>query len=84
VSVAVGLHVEGGTVKAARVCFGAVAPIPVRDGAAEAALTGKPLGPESIAAAAAAALAGAKPLEQNGYKLPVARGLLRRALERLA
>lgn len=84
VSVAVGLHVDGGTVKASRVCFGAVAPIPVRDAGAEAALTSKALSGETIAAAAAAALAGAQPLEQNAYKLPVARGLLRRALEGLA
>ena len=84
VSVGVALHLDGGAVKAARICFGAVAPIPYRDAAAEAALTGKSFGADAIAAAAAAALAGAQPLEQNAYKLPVARGLLRRALESLA
>jgi xanthine dehydrogenase YagS FAD-binding subunit len=68
------------TVRQARVVLGAVAPIPWRVPNAEAALIGKPLTDENIRAAAEIALEGAKPLEKNGYKVPLAKTLVRRAL----
>ncbi len=69
------------TVRQARLVLGAVAPIPWRVPKAEAALIGKPLTDENIRVAAEIALEGAKPLEKNGYKVPLAKTLMRRALE---
>ena len=40
--------------------------------------------PERIACAAERALEGARPLEHNGYKVPLAQNLVRRALTDLA
>jgi xanthine dehydrogenase YagS FAD-binding subunit len=68
------------TVRQARIVLGAVAPIPWRVPKAEAALIGKPLNDEAIKAAAELALDGAKPLQHNGYKIPLAKTLVRRAL----
>jgi xanthine dehydrogenase YagS FAD-binding subunit len=68
------------TVRQARLVLGAVAPIPWRVPKAEAVLVGKPLSDDTIHAACEAALEGAAPLEHNGYKIPLAKTLLRRAL----
>jgi xanthine dehydrogenase YagS FAD-binding subunit len=68
------------TVRQARLVLGAVAPIPWRVPKAEDALVGKPLSDDTILAACEAALEGAAPLEHNGYKIPLAKTLLRRAL----
>jgi xanthine dehydrogenase YagS FAD-binding subunit len=84
VSLAAALQVEAGTVSRARLVLGAVAPIPWRSAKAEAALVGKSLGPESAAAAAAAAILGAEPLEDNGYKVGLVQTLVRRTLLSLA
>jgi xanthine dehydrogenase YagS FAD-binding subunit len=71
------------TVKQARLVLGGVAPIPWHVPKAEAALVGKPMNDESINAAADVALEGAAPLAKNGYKVPLAKALVRRALEKL-
>jgi len=71
------------TVRQARLVLGAVAPIPWRVPKAEAVLVGKPLSDDTIHAACEAALEGAAPLEHNGYKVPLAKALLRRALNSL-
>lgn len=68
------------TVRDARLVLGGVAPIPWRVPAAEKFLTGKELKPEVLAEAAKIALADAKPLEKNAYKVPLAQTLVRRAL----
>ncbi len=68
------------TVRQARLVLGAVAPIPWRVPKAEAVLVGKPLSDDTIRAACETALEGAAPLEHNGYKIPLAKTLLRRAL----
>ncbi|HVR73609.1 MAG TPA: molybdopterin dehydrogenase, partial [Planctomycetota bacterium] len=77
---AVSLQIENGACTGARVCLGAVAPTPWRVPAAEAALQGKPVTEETAAAAADAAIAGATPLSQNGYKVATARAAVRRAI----
>ena len=59
----------GGKVAKARLILGSVAPIPLRSEAAEKAITGKAITMETAAAAAEAAVAGAKPLSMNGYKV---------------
>ena len=74
------LTMAGNTIKSARVVMGAVAPIPWRSQAAEAALAGKPLNEATAAAAAEAALREAKPLSQNAYKVQVAKTAVKRAI----
>ena len=68
------------TVTQARLVLGGVAPIPWRTPEAEQFLLGKTLSPEVLAETARLALKGAQPLEQNGYKVPLAQTLVRRAL----
>jgi xanthine dehydrogenase YagS FAD-binding subunit len=74
----------GGAIEHARVVLSGVAPTPWRCAAAEEALLGQAPSEELFARAAEAALAGARPLDQNGYKLPLAKALVRRALAALA
>jgi xanthine dehydrogenase YagS FAD-binding subunit len=76
----VALTVAGSTIKASRVVMGAVAPIPWRSAAAEAALAGKPLSEETAMAAADAAIADAKPMSGNAYKVRIARTAVKRAI----
>ncbi|MBE3590659.1 MAG: FAD binding domain-containing protein [Firmicutes bacterium] len=75
---------DGGRVAAARVVLGGVAGRPRRAEAAEAALLGRPLDAEAVAAAVEAALEGAAPLPGNAYKVELAKGILRKALQRLS
>jgi len=67
-------------VKDARIVLGGVAPIPWRVPAAEKFVIGKSLTPEVLAETAKIALADARPLEKNAYKVPLAQTLVRRAL----
>ena len=67
-------------VRDVRLVLGGVAPIPWRVPAAEKFLTGKHLSADVLAEAAKLALAEAKPLEKNAYKVPLAQTLVRRAL----
>jgi len=71
-------------VKDARIVLGGVAPIPWRVPAAEKFVTGKSLTPEVLAETAKIALAEAKPLEKNAYKVPLTQTLVRRALAKAA
>lgn len=80
----VGLTMTQGRVQAPRIVLGAAALKPWRATAAERVLAGQRLEPESIARAALAAVEGAVPLEQNGYKIPMFRGLVQEVLEALA
>ena len=68
------------TVSDVRIVLGGVAPVPWRVPAAEKFLIGKQLSADVIAEAAKLALADAKPLEKNAYKVPLAQTLVRRAL----
>ena len=67
-------------VRDARLVLGGVAPIPWRVPAAEKYLVGKQLSADVLAETAKIALAEAKPLEKNAYKVPLAQTLVRRAL----
>jgi len=82
-AVAIQARLEGGVIQEARVCLGGVAPVPWRARGAEQALKGKKPTAQVANQAAAAALAGAKPLAQNGYKVHLTKVMLRRALHRL-
>ncbi len=73
-----------GKVQAARVVLSGVAPIPWRSAEAEKALAGKPLDAAAATAAAAAAVKDAVPLVENGYKVPLVRGILEETLTSLA
>jgi xanthine dehydrogenase YagS FAD-binding subunit len=81
---AVALELNGETVKSARVVLGHVAPTPFAAAGAVAALAGKTLTDATIAAAGEAAVAGARPLSGNAYKVQLARVATRRALLRAA
>jgi xanthine dehydrogenase YagS FAD-binding subunit len=79
-SVAVALEMSGTTCRRARVVLGAVAPVPWPAPQAEGILSGKRITPKLAEKAADAALAEARPLEHNGYKVPLAKRLVRRAI----
>ncbi len=81
VGVAAVARVEDGTIAEARLALGGVAPVPWRAVDAERVLAGSAATPETFDRAADAALSGAQPLHLNGYKLPIARALIRRVLE---
>jgi len=73
-----------GVISDCRVVLGGVAPIPWRSKAAETALKGKPFSDAAANLAARSALAEAKPLSENAYKLPLTRVLIRRAVRAAA
>lgn len=78
------LELEGGVCRAASLVLGAAAPIPWRAREAERLLVGRRVDAAVADEAARAALARARPLSENGYKLPVLAAALRRALLRAA
>jgi xanthine dehydrogenase YagS FAD-binding subunit len=80
VSASVTLQMDGRMVKDARVVLGAVAVIPYRVPAAEQALRGKPVSSAGALQAAELAFVKAKPLDENAYKIPLGKALLRRAI----
>jgi xanthine dehydrogenase YagS FAD-binding subunit len=67
-----------------RLALGGVAPFPYRATAAEAVLAGQALTEAVIEEAAQAAVARARPLAMNGYKIDLTKALVRRALTALA
>jgi xanthine dehydrogenase YagS FAD-binding subunit len=79
---AVVLKTEGSNVQAARVVLGHVAPVPWIAPEAEAALKGQTINDDTAQKAASAAVAQAKPLSQNGYKVQLARVAVKRAILR--
>ena len=80
VTASVALRMAGGAGESARVVLGAVAPIPWRSLPAEQMLKGKRIDEAVAWQAAEAALADAKPMSHNGYKVQVAKTALRRAI----
>ncbi|MBK7825481.1 FAD binding domain-containing protein [Nannocystis sp.] len=84
VEAAVSLSLATGVMTQVRVVLGHVAPTPWRSREAEAVLENQAPSADLFRKAAAAALAPARPLRHNAYKLPLAQGLLREALHRAA
>jgi xanthine dehydrogenase YagS FAD-binding subunit len=80
VSVAASIRVAEGCISDASLVLGGVAPVPWRAEAAERILSGAEMSDELVTRAADAALEGAQPLAHNGYKVPLAKALIRRAL----
>ena len=83
VSVAASARVRDGKAHDVRIVLGGVAPIPWRVPAAEKQLEGTKLDDNACLAAADAILVSAQPLRDNGYKVTLARELVRRALRSL-
>jgi xanthine dehydrogenase YagS FAD-binding subunit len=84
VSVAAALDLAGGTVRDARIAFGGVAHKPWRAPRAEAALRGAHATEETFRRAADSELAGAQPLDGNGFKISLVRNTLTMVLRDLA
>jgi xanthine dehydrogenase YagS FAD-binding subunit len=84
VSTAIVLEMDGETCRSARVVLGGVAPIPWRVPEAEQVLTGQRITAELAAKAGEVAIAGAKPLRKNAYKLPLTKTMVRRTVQELA
>ena len=80
VSAAVVVTMAGGQIASARIAMGGVDTKPWRLPQVEAALAGAPATPQAFAEAAAHAVDGARPLAQNGFKLPLMQRTLVRAL----
>ena len=76
----VNLVMAGPAVKSARIVMGAVAPIPWRVPAAERVLAGKAITEAIAAEAANAAVAGARPMSGNAYKIQIAKTAVKRAI----
>jgi xanthine dehydrogenase YagS FAD-binding subunit len=84
VGVAASIHMKDGVIDSARLVLSGVAPVPWRAAAAETLLNGQTPSDELFATAAVEALSGAEPLAQNGYKMPLANSMIRRALHACA
>ena len=84
VSCAVAGRLEGGRLRGVRIALGAVAPIPWQVEAAGKFLEGREPTDENAAQAADLVLRDAAPHEHNGYKIPQARALIRRAVRKLS
>lgn len=81
VSVAAGLHVEGGRIREARLALGGLGSKPWRVPDAEALLIGAAPSPDLYARAGEAAVRGAEPRGHNAFKVELARCAVARALE---
>ena len=84
VSVAVGLELDGGTIREARFALGGVAHKPWRKADAEAALRGKAANGAAFAQAADIVLCDAKGFGHNTFKIDLARRTIVRALSQAA
>ena len=84
VSVAVGLELEGDTIREARLALGGVAHKPWRNPDAEARLAGAPPTRESFSAAAEIVLRSARGFGHNDFEIELARRAIVRALTQAA
>ena len=80
VNVASSIVTSGNTIARIRLAVNGVAAHPVRLQAVEAAVLGKPRNEETAELAAQLAVRGAKPLQHNGYKVPLMSNLVKRAI----
>jgi len=80
VNVASAIKFSGETIQQARIAVGAVAARPLRLTAVETAIAGKPRNEATATAAGQLAIEGATALRYNGYKIPLMRNLVKRAI----
>jgi xanthine dehydrogenase YagS FAD-binding subunit len=78
---ALALVFDGPTVKQARVFLSGAAPMPWRSPEVEDVITGKSLDDSTIAKAAEAVVSNAEPLDKNGYKIPLFKGVIQEELQ---
>jgi xanthine dehydrogenase YagS FAD-binding subunit len=83
VGVAAVVRMDGRHIAHAQIVLRGVAPVPWRAERAESIVFDAEPTEEIIAGAADAAFEGAQPLVNNGYKAPLAKSLVRRALTEL-
>ena len=79
-NVASAMVVSGGNIERIRIAVNAAAARPLRLTAVEDAVRGKPRTPETGKIGGELAIAGAQPLRYNGYKVPLMRNLVKRAI----
>jgi xanthine dehydrogenase YagS FAD-binding subunit len=82
--VALALVFEGDRIVRARVFLSGAAPIPWRSREVEDLVMGKKLDPGVIRQAAEAAVRSARPMEQNGYKVPLFKAVIEEQLRAMA
>ena len=80
VNIAAAMNVSGSTINDARMVINGVAATPFRLNAVEAFLKGKPRDKATADQAAEMAVTGAVPLLHNGYKVPLMKALVKRAI----
>jgi xanthine dehydrogenase YagS FAD-binding subunit len=80
VNVASAMVFTSGTIDKMRLAVGAVAARPLRLASVERAVAGKPRNEETADMAGRMAVEGAQPLRYNGYKIPLMRNLVKRAI----
>ena len=80
VNIAATLKVANGTIQGSRIVVNAVAAHPMRLTSVEDAVAGKPRNEETATMAGELAVQGAQPLAHNGYKIPLMRNLVKRAI----
>ncbi len=84
VNVAAAVVTSGNSIERIRLVVNGVAAHPVRLTAVEAAVQGKPRNAETAELAGQLAVRGAQPLQYNGYKVPLMRNLVKRAIRGVA
>jgi xanthine dehydrogenase YagS FAD-binding subunit len=84
VSAAVVMRMKGDVCERARIVLGGVAPVPWRLPEVDKLLAGQRVTPALAEKAGDLAVAGARPLAHNGYKVPLTRGMVGRTIIALA
>ena len=80
VNIAAALKLANGTIAGSRFVVNAVAAHPMRLKSVEDAVAGKPRNEATARMAGELAVRGARPLAHNGYKIPLVRNLVKRAI----
>jgi xanthine dehydrogenase YagS FAD-binding subunit len=79
-NVASAMVASGGNISRMRLAVGAAAARPLRLAKVETAVAGKPRNEDTADMAGKMAIEGAQPLRYNGYKIPLMRNLVKRAI----
>ena len=80
-NVASAIKLNGSNIEEIRIAVNAVSPRPMRLKAVEDAVRGKPANADTGKMAGELAVQGAVPLQFNGYKIPLMRNLVKRAID---
>jgi xanthine dehydrogenase YagS FAD-binding subunit len=83
VSVAAVLTKNGNSIKSGKIAYGGVAPSPWLDKNINNSLKGLAIDDNSIEKAVSKILTDAEPLEQNEYKIPLARNITKNIIKKL-